>query len=184
MLIGFAGKAGAGKTTAARFLEREHHFKRVRFAEPLKLMLRALGLSWEEIDGAFKEKPCDLLCGLTPRYAQQTLGTDWGRKLMGIDLWVNAWKREVEPLLNAGARIVVDDVRFPNEEAALRELGGVLVNVRRSLDTVSDPEVYAHESEAYAYEADFTVVNYGTIAGLEIQITELMIDHYLPPESS
>jgi hypothetical protein len=61
-------------------------FARVRFAGPLKAMMAALGCTNAEIDGDRKEVPCDLLGGKSPRWAMQTLGTEWGRKLIGDDL--------------------------------------------------------------------------------------------------
>ena len=42
-------------------------------------MLYQLGLGEAHIEGALKEVPCELLGGKTPRYAMQTLGTEWGR---------------------------------------------------------------------------------------------------------
>ncbi len=56
----------------------------------------------------------------------QTLGTEWGRTL-APDLWVNAWCRSIVGL----KRVVADDVRFDNEVAAVRALGGMVFEVRR-----------------------------------------------------
>lgn len=57
-VIGIAGLARSGKSTAAAHLVKNHGFVRVRFADPLKAMARALGLNEEEVDGDLKEKPC------------------------------------------------------------------------------------------------------------------------------
>src|SRR5262245_6513313 len=93
-IIGLTGKLKSGKTEAALHLCKKG-FTRVRFAGPLKNMMTCLQLTDAEIEGMLKEQPCDLLCGKTPRYAMQTIGTEWGRALIGEDLWVNAWKRLV-----------------------------------------------------------------------------------------
>ncbi|MBB6308884.1 deoxynucleotide monophosphate kinase [Xanthobacter tagetidis] len=125
IVIGFAGRAGAGKTTAALHLVEHHDFERVRFAGPLKAMMRALGCTEEEVDGALKETPCALLGGRTPRQAMQWLGTEWGRDMIAPDLWTRAWEHAV-----AGKpRVVADDVRFPNEVAAIRRLGGRVIRI-------------------------------------------------------
>lgn len=125
IIIGFAGRAGAGKTTAALHLVEHHGFERVRFAGPLKAMMRALGCTEEEVDGALKEAPCALLGGRTPRQAMQWLGTEWGRDLIAPDLWTRAWEHAV-----AGKpRVVADDVRFPNEAATIRRLGGRVIRI-------------------------------------------------------
>lgn len=58
IIIGLTGLAGAGKSTAARFLEQEHGFSRVPFAGPLKRMALDLGFTEAEISTG-KEQPCD-----------------------------------------------------------------------------------------------------------------------------
>ena len=85
-LLGIHGKAGSGKSTAAQVLI-DGGFKRVKFADPLKNMLRAIGLTDQHIEGDLKEVPCDMLLGQTPRHAMQTLGTEWGRGCIGGEFW-------------------------------------------------------------------------------------------------
>ncbi len=129
-LVGFCGPIGAGKTTAARLLVAQG-FERVRLAEPLKNMLRALGLTESEIDGSDKEKPSDLLCGATPRWAMQSIGTEWGRQCLGADFWVRAWAKIADEKLARGVPVVVDDVRFSNEAQAIWDRDGLLIRVQR-----------------------------------------------------
>lgn len=129
MLIGIVGIAGSGKTLVAKHLVERHGYTRMRFADPLKRMLRdGLGLSDEEVDGDLKMTPNPVFSGKTPRYLMQTLGTEWGRKRVSNDIWVNIWKRDAAL---AGPLVVVDDVRFPNEADAIRSLGGVIWRVYR-----------------------------------------------------
>jgi len=124
------GVAGAGKSALARVLARDYGYELVKFADPLKEMLRVLGLGDRELEGDMKEVPSDLLCGRTPRWAMQRLGTEWGRDMIGGSLWVEAWQRRVKAVRTS--RIVVDDCRFPNELAAARELGFVPVRIDRA----------------------------------------------------
>jgi hypothetical protein len=126
-IVAFTGLAGAGKSTAAMHLVNAHGFQRVRFAGPLKAMMAALGLTPDEIDGPLKEQPCALLGGKTPRWAMQSLGTEWGRDLIDSDLWIRAWRAA----LPATGNVVVDDCRFPNEAAAVAAAGGIIVRVDR-----------------------------------------------------
>lgn len=157
MLVGFVGPMGAGKTAAARYLEGNYNCARTRFAGPLKRMARALGLTEAQVDGHQKEVPSDLLCGKTPRYAMQTIGTEWGRDLIGEDLWVNAWKQEAEKLLCSGRGVVVDDVRFYNEIAVIEELGGFVVRVVPS--NVDASATHASEALWRELPAKYEVVN-------------------------
>ncbi|MBY5581846.1 hypothetical protein [Rhizobium leguminosarum] len=125
----------------------------MKFAGPLKAMLsafyRACGLNDDEIDrkieGDLKEVSCPYLCGQTPRHAMQTLGTEWGRRLIGDNLWINAWHSKVEKV--AGP-VVTDDCRFPNEAVALHHKDGDLIKLkpavsrRATSDHVSEEGVH------------------------------------------
>lgn len=164
-LVGLAGRAGAGKTMAARILCERAGFERLAFAAPLKAMLRALGLGDAELDGAAKERPSPLLCGRSPRQAMQTLGTEWGRERIGADLWAQAWTRAARDRLAQGRTLVADDVRFANEIAAIRGLGGRVYWIDRG--AAAPP---AHVSEALDPAAcDGAIVNDGG-AGFQREI--------------
>jgi hypothetical protein len=163
-LIGLVGYQRVGKTTTAKLLEEQHGYTWTRFAGPLKDMLRVLGLTDHELDGPLKNEPCALLGGKTPVQAMQTLGTEWGRKMIYSDLWLDTWKRRVEDLLHLGEGVVVDDVRFGNEAAAIRTLGGELWLVERP----GFERASAHESEAFVAEvkAMKVIINEGSMAQL------------------
>ena len=133
-VIGLSGFAQSGKTTAALYLEKKYGVRRKHIAEPLRAMLAVLmqanGMSSEEItrylEGDLKESvvPC---LGITSRYAQITLGTEWGRELISQDLWSNTWAAGVQD----GESVMNDSVRFPNEADAIRRLGGVVIMIQR-----------------------------------------------------
>lgn len=125
-VIGIVGTARSGKSELAQALAGEG-FARVRFADPLKNMLYALGLRLEEIEGALKEEPCELLGGRTPRYAMQTTGKEWGRDLIDSQIWLRAWMRTA----SKHAHVVAEDVRFQNEVDTIRSLGGIIIRVSR-----------------------------------------------------
>lgn len=168
-VVAFTGLAGSGKSTAAAHLVDAYGYERVRFAGPLKAMLKALGLSDREVDGDLKETPSALLCGKTPRQAMQTLGAEWGRDLIHTNLWISAWRAAVDRLPE-GMPVVVDDLRFPNEAEAVRALGGILVRVfRPGAGTLS-----AHVSEQHELPQDVSVYNVRTPKFLFNQVDELI----------
>lgn len=166
MIIGLSGLAGAGKSVVADVLVRELGFTRVKFADPLKNMLRTMladmGHTAEDverhIEGDLKEVPMPET-GVTPRHMMITLGTEWGRDMVRPDLWVRLWAAKAERF----ERVVADDVRFPNEIEALRALGGHLWRVERP-GLVSS----GHVSEALPGTPDVTFVNDRSIEGLQI----------------
>ncbi len=162
-LIALCGLKGSGKSSAANALASVLPAARVRFAGPLKDMLRAIGLTDAEIEGELKELPSDKLCGKTPRHGMVTLGTEWGRQMIGEDIWVEAWKRSVAPHLARGVDILTEDLRFPNEYEAVRSLGGIVLRVTRPGLLPGD-----HESEQHAlkFAADVEVCNDGDLEDL------------------
>jgi hypothetical protein len=151
-IIAFTGPIGSGKTTAAMQLEKEW-YQRVRFAETLKRMAIAFGLTREQVDGAYKEVPAEIICGKTPRFFMQSLGTEWGRSMLGEEVWVNAWRATIERL-SPSTHVVVDDARFPNEFEMVRRLGGLVVYIDRE-----GCEPGEHPSEQFDCEPDYIINN-------------------------
>lgn len=184
MIIGFCGLAGSGKSTAARHLEAEQGFAILPFAGPLKAMTRAFGLTAREMAGDLKEAPCEALCGKTPRQFMQLLGTEFGRQMIGEDVWVNAWRRAVDDRWHEvimatgcgdnGPFVIADDVRFPNEAAEIRALGGRVIRIDRP--GAGSASGAGHASEALAFEADATIVNAGDIAAFLRDVEALVGD--------
>jgi len=160
MIIGICGYRHSGKSEIAKLLC-ERAFTRKPFAGPLKAMLAAVGLANEELNGSRKELPSLLLCGRTPRWAMQSIGTNWGRDLIHPDLWVTLWIASVTPML--GFPVVADDVRFPNEVAAIHELGGEVWRITRP-----GCESDGHESEAHVnnLDVDTEIYNRDSLAEL------------------
>ena len=158
-LLGITGKAGSGKSTAAQVLI-DAGWVRIKFADPLKDMLRAIGLTEDQIEGHLKEVPCDLLQGKTPRWAMQSLGTEWGRGCIGERFWLDIARRKIALAMAAGLSVVVDDVRFENEAQVIRELGGLVLGISRNVNVSS-----GHVSEK-GTTVDMTHINNGTVAEL------------------
>lgn len=165
-VVALTGAAGSGKSTAADYLIRQHGYERVKFAGPLKRMAAAIGLDNAALEGELKEAPLDLLCGKTPRHVMQTLGTEWGRGCIGEDLWVRLWLRDASVRLFS-SRVVVDDLRFPNEAAAVRSLGGVIIKLAGRGGIAG-----THESEAGCGQADAIVDNDGCVTELYAGVEE------------
>lgn len=161
-ILGLVGPKGCGKSTLANLLVRDHDFRRISFAGPLKGMLRAFLLNQgvpatlvtNMLEGDLKETPTPYFEDKTPRWAMQTLGTEWGRLLIGGNLWVNAWRRSVE---HSTQGVITDDVRFLNEAALIHELGGKVVLISRQGFGFGDEHV--SEQELKRIVPDFVVTN-------------------------
>lgn len=172
-LIAFTGSIGAGKSEASnQAAARGYH--RAKFAGALKEMLRTFlryrGADETTIErmleGDLKGVSSEYFGGRTPRHAMQTLGTEWGRKLIHPDLWVDT---EMDALVSFD-RIVFDDVRFPNEVAAIKMAEGQVVKIER-------PNIFAkvdHASENQKLDVDAVVSNDGTLDDLRSKIDKLL----------
>jgi hypothetical protein len=169
-IIGLCGAIGAGKSTVAKLLVSQHGRTLLPLAGPLKTMLMSLGLTYDQVYGSQKSVPSDLLCGKTPREAMQTLGTEWGRNHVGHELWTKAWLAQVSARPND--LIVVDDVRFANEFAMIRDLGGVIVDVWR--DVGPTDLSHASERDRLSISPDCVIVNGGTEADLPHEVAFML----------
>lgn len=172
LVIGLVGLKQAGKSTTADYLVRRHGFERGKFAAALKAMLRVLLLyrgAGDEIvermiEGDLKEVSTPLLNWKTPREAMQTLGTEWGRDCVHPDLWVDTETERVGRSLTRG--VVFEDVRFPNEVAAIRRMGGRIWQIDRPGLPLPD----LHVSEQLQVRPDQVLYNGGRIGDLNCQI--------------
>jgi hypothetical protein len=162
----------SGKSTIAGRLVTEHGYTLVKFADPVKYMvaclLREAGVGETDIDrmleGGLKEVDlsyrlgCDY--GVTPRFLLQTLGTDWGRKMLGKQVWTKLASRRIDALLAQDKPVVVDDVRFPEELSAILQRRGLTFKVTRTLDPRFESARYrGHPSEGLLDTAPLTELN-------------------------
>ena len=166
-LIGLGHKKRTGKDTAADGLQR-HGFQKISFARRLKETLGTLLFGdpndrwvW---DADLRTKPLPEFWGMTPVQLLQQLGTEAIRKGIHPDFWVAVLEDYIRK--SPGLRFVIGDVRFPNEVAMVKRLGGIVVKIERpGLEETADGRSAAHESETAldSYTGwDEIVVNDGT----------------------
>lgn len=168
-VVALTGLAGSGKSTVADYLVRRHGYVRVKFAGPLKDMCRSIGLTEDHIEGSLKELPSPLLAGRTPRFVMQTLGTEWGRDIIGPNFWTGLWCDRASDVLDHGGRVVVDDCRFENEADAVRGYGGLLIRIEGRGGVAG-----SHASEAGAFDVDAVLHNTGSVGELFRRTLEIL----------
>ena len=160
MLIGIAGRKGAGKDTLAMDLVRSSYRinsyfgggKVFHMADTLKeVCIKLLGLQAELVYGTQqdKEKPTHLKWEDMPTYPLMTnpkpsgvmsvrevlqyFGTEICRKMypkVHIDATLNAIAQYEEKSDSKGIYVVAD-LRFPNECQAIKEDGGIVIGLTR-----------------------------------------------------
>lgn len=161
-IIGLAGRKGAGKSTIASHMM-GYGFAWRAFADPLKHIVRGFlttrGFSTAEatrmLYGDMKAVEQPRLWGHTPRHLMQTIGTEWGRRCIHPDIWVDLLMSEIDAL--QAVRFVIDDVRFPNEVEAIRARGGQVVWIER--DGADLEDTHPSENSITADDCDHGLVN-------------------------
>jgi hypothetical protein len=141
-LVGLVGTKGVGKDTAGRYLVKVCGWHRVALATPLRKAVQSMfALSDQQCDDpVLKEEPGVL--GVSFRRGAQVLGTDLVRKQLGgasgllpelgeTGLWIKHLERAVADARCKGRRVVITDVRFPDEATAIAALGGRLIHITR-----------------------------------------------------
>ena len=118
---------------------------------------------WE----ANKDRPIAAL-GRSPRYMLQTLGTDWARGMVNDDIWITLASQAA---LRNGVGMVISDVRFDNEAKWVRDVGGVIIEVRRN--SVTPVEEHSSENPVTLIDSDFIVNNNGSLEELQDKVREL-----------
>lgn len=130
-VIGLTGLKRCGKDTLIRHLCEHHGFLAFSWVEPLRQMLRALGVPEDYITGDRRE---EIVPGyrVSGRWLMQSLGTEWGRNLVGPDVWINGLLNSPDfkaALLRSP--VVINGTRFTDEAQAVKGLGGKIWKVTR-----------------------------------------------------
>jgi hypothetical protein len=134
MIIGLSGYARSGKDTVAGMLMGIHGYERVAFADKIRELLFAMdplimhegrdfrlqdivdSKGWEDAKTQHPEV----------RRLLQDLGVG-GRELLDDGVWINAALNA----FNEDDKVVVTDVRFKNEAARIKNLGGKIWRINR-----------------------------------------------------
>jgi hypothetical protein len=181
-VYGVCGLKGQGKDTIARLIQKANSgFTITHFAQPLKSMTMAIfGLSYSQLyDDKEKEIPLEkeivmdeyleamkAATGLdikpegvvakTPRQVLQLFGTDYVRKAEDL-YWVTAFQGVVKACLTRNSPVIVPDLRFLNEEKAIRDLpGGYIVRVLR-IDFPESSDLHPSEMEGLKINPDLLI---------------------------
>ena len=140
MLIGLCGYIGSGKNAVAEMLVKNHGYEQDSFAKSLKDAVSAVfGWPREMLEGntpdsrEWREAPDtwwteQLEMPVSPRLALQVIGTEVFRGKYHNNIWVASLLRRV-----GDRKVVVSDVRFPNEIKLIQEYGGKVIWVKRDM---------------------------------------------------
>lgn len=162
MIIGITGKKKSGKDTLfSMFAGVSADFNRFAFGDDLKA----------EVAYA---------CGVTVKFINdnkdvfrpvlQWWGTDFRRNCCGKDYWVAKMRDQLSfPSINASRIPVITDVRFINEAAFVKSMGGVMVRVVGGKS--EDGDEHLSECEMDSIPVEYVIDNH---YGLEMLAASAM----------
>jgi hypothetical protein len=175
LIVGLCGYAGSGKDTAAEGCVSLGAFSRRAFADKLKELVEAQNPYYPEMHMHHN----DLIAryGLEaakrryPRVREELVACgEAHRRIFGEDFWIDACLPSGERY-NRAIRVVVSDVRYPNEIKHINKHGGVVFYIKR------DGREAANETERETIAAciplcEYTFLNNGTREELQAAVME------------
>lgn len=186
-IVGVVGLIGSGKNTIGDILESKYDYTKMSFADSLKNAVSVI-FGWprhllegdtlesrvfrEQEDRYWSEK---MDRPISPRIVLQQVGTECMRNTFGSDIWIASLEKKITD--SNIENIVITDVRFPNEIASIRKLGGKVIRVKRGPDpnwfdyarsdnsysthlmTTHFPEIHNSEWAWIGSKFDYTIEN-------------------------
>lgn len=148
-IVAVLGYAGSGKDTVGDYFVDKYTYERDSFANPLKDAVAAVfgwpremlegdtsdSRAWRESPDTWWERKLDwpshpgsrISKSFTPRVALQWFGTEVFRTSFHDSIWIYS----LENRLRRKEKVVITDCRFPNEVKVIRDLGGLVIRVKR-----------------------------------------------------
>lgn len=187
MIIALSGRAGSGKSTVADVLKKIVPFDapivQMAFADPMKKFAKEVfDFTDHQLYGPSEARNGPDLrftrpdgTPLTPRYALQTLGTEWGRNC-DPEIWVKYAMRKALEHEACGYVVLITDCRFLNEAKAVNAAGGRVWYVDRP-GMYEGSILHASEAEmltkAFQSAVAYRVHNTGTLPQLASTVETL-----------
>jgi hypothetical protein len=161
-VIGISGYARSGKDTIAEKLA-EVGYARASFADAIREALYRLNptIGDEPLKSRVDRLGWEITKSIPEvRELLQRFGTEVGRDMFGDTIWIDY----LFDSLPDGSKIVIPDVRYPNEADAITDLGGAVWRVERE----GVKAVNAHISDSAMDNYPFKIIAYnnGTIEEL------------------
>jgi hypothetical protein len=168
LLIGLSGYARSGKDTVAELLCLNYGYKRVSFADPMRQALYVLSPKIDNIV-RLSEYVDDYGWDVAKQNQEvrrllQVFGTEVGRKMFGLDFWIDIALKD----LSGDTQVVISDVRFPNEADAIAKLGGSVWRINRKNHSAVNGHASEHAMDNYMF--NHVIYNDGTLDDLSDEV--------------
>ena len=182
--IGLSGWARSGKDTVGEILEAHYGYHKMAYADVLRDFLVAQN-PWVRSDDSrhtvklstiidehgwqgYKNSP---FAGDLRTLIQRT-GTEAGRGVISPTVWIDATLRRAAEW----ERVVITDVRFPNEADAIRNAKNSTALWWISRPGIEPANDHASENSLNEYEFDSNLYNDSDIETLSLQLKQFLVD--------
>ena len=172
LIIGLSGWASSGKDEVAKILVKDFGYTKIALADPLRKALYTLNPFIRD-----NNRLAEVVDYYGWDYAKQipevrrllqVFGSEIGRNMISSDLWVEMALNSV----HISDKVVISDIRFPNEFDEVKWMFGEVWRVNRpSIDPVN-----RHESETALddFEFDRVIDNEGSLDDLYAAVLSAM----------
>lgn len=174
------GKAGSGKDTVGDYICEKYDFVKMALADPLKAAVKEMFVLSDRTvyDRVEREKPIPDFPEWSARKLFQFIGTNLMRKQFDDALWAKLLNKRIRDTHHS--RIIVTDVRFPNELDYLYALAPEngysvsFIKTMRNGCVGHNIGLANHESEQYDLNADYTIDNNTTFEVLYKEVSRIV----------
>jgi hypothetical protein len=157
LIIGISGFAGVGKDTVRNWLVEHHDFTGLAFADRVRQLAQHLDPYFPELGETYTQLVARLGYDVAKRehkcVRDYLIKIGHGcRTIIHGDVWVDAALHPSKLEALQGKRVVLSDVRYPNEAKRIHDVGGVVLRLfRTGYDGVDPTEVESLSKTDYDY---------------------------------
>lgn len=187
--IAITGFKGSGKDTLGDYLCKTRGYKKMSLATPLKVACSAIfHFNVNQLYDESLKEHLDSRWGFTPRFALQKVGTELFRDTLPNvlphiekgEIWKKSLKLSLSKL-KSDEKIVITDLRFPDEATFLREMGFYIIKVVRQGQF--NFAMHSSETEINSIQPSITLINNGRDLNDFYQHIDHTLENIIGPKS-
>lgn len=146
----------------------------------LQVLLEHCLLPEEDVKRYFqqsKEESIPLL-NVSYRHLARTLGTEWGRQLVGETIWLDIMENKIKACASWPGGICIDDLRFPNELEMLQRNEFKIIQVVRNVGRSPGQDQHISDTALNGFTGfDHTIYNNGSLMDLRNKLKAIVEDY-------
>lgn len=159
--LAFGHQARTGKDTSINYISRGYPGEVIRIAEPVYDISQSIQ---SYLNKGYVKNPLLL----------QLIGEGL-RQIYTEDIWIDIATEKIKSLPE-DTNIFIPDLRYKNEAKKLKELGFIMINVKKDKREIDRDNTHISEIDLLDYPFDYTIENNGTYYDLYNQLDDILED--------